>query len=352
LTSRETAVRWFPTADLYEKLAEKHEEIAGNPLPARHAAVSLDPSNATRHDRVALTAELAGDHPLAEKEYLAAARLSRLYEPRFLLAQYYFRRQNADDFDKWSRAAFETAYGDVTALLDLCWHLHPDSDTLLRQAPPDRARIAVQFALFLAHHDKAQAAKSLAVRLAANASSEDLPPLLEYCNLSLYDGVSDAPVAVWNELSTRKLIPYPRLAPERGESLTNDSLSQPALGNAFDWRMEKVPWMYYHSLPRGIEFTFTGRQPESVIIASQYVPVLPGARYTLSIAELSGPDLDWIVYGTTGKPLPLERRQDHSVVFQSPAEVVRIGLIYQRPPGVPRLEGPIRLAAVNMELAR
>ena len=41
-----------------------------------------------------------------------AARVDRTFDPRWTLANYYFRRQNWDEFWKWMRAAAEMSYGD------------------------------------------------------------------------------------------------------------------------------------------------------------------------------------------------------------------------------------------------
>src|ERR1017187_9509030 len=120
LADRQRAVRVAPGASLYERLGDKIEETGGDPLPALVHAAELDPANAEYRMRVGLRAEMAGQFDVAERNLLAAARLSRLYQPRYLLAQYYFRRQNAGEFFQWAHAAFDIAYGDVLALLDLC----------------------------------------------------------------------------------------------------------------------------------------------------------------------------------------------------------------------------------------
>ena len=56
----------------------------------------------------------------AERWLLDAARVDRQYEPRWTLANFYFRQQKMDDFWKWMRAALEVSYGDRVAAFDLC----------------------------------------------------------------------------------------------------------------------------------------------------------------------------------------------------------------------------------------
>ena len=164
LTARLEAVRLFPSATLYGSLAEKREELGGDPLPDLERAAALEPENSQWQLRLGLRAEMSGDLGLAERSYRQAARLSRLYEPRYLLAQYYFRRQNADLFSEWSRAAFRTAYGDVAPLLDLCWRMRPDAEWLAGLSPSGRPEISSQFLLFLARHHQTGAARALALR--------------------------------------------------------------------------------------------------------------------------------------------------------------------------------------------
>lgn len=206
LADRLRAVRLAPSATLYERLADRREQLGGDPLPDLQHAAALEPENAVWPLRVGLRAELAGDLDLAEQSYLRAVELSRLYQPRYLLAQYYFRRQNADRFREWSRAAFSTAYDDVGPLLDLCWRIQPDAGRLLELAP-SRPEIAGQFLGFLARRHRASEGRSLALQLSASARAGDLPMLLEYCNQSLYDGDGGSATAVWNALCTRRLLP-------------------------------------------------------------------------------------------------------------------------------------------------
>ena len=121
LASRERAVRLAPlSATLHERLADLRDA-----LPDWQTAASLDPANADQFERLGQQAEMAGDFALAERSLLRAVELSRLYQPRYLLAQYYFRRQNRAAWERWSREAFAVAPGDVTPLLELAWRMTP-----------------------------------------------------------------------------------------------------------------------------------------------------------------------------------------------------------------------------------
>jgi len=119
LAGRERAVRLAPAVAVFtERLADRREELGGDSLPDLRRAAALDPENPERRMRLGVRAELAGDERLAEESLLAAAARSRLYQPKYLLAQYYFRRQDAGRFWPWARAALETAWGDPAPCID------------------------------------------------------------------------------------------------------------------------------------------------------------------------------------------------------------------------------------------
>ena len=361
LTAREQGVRLFPAATLYGRLAEKREEWGGDPVPDLERAAALEPENAEWRVRLGLRAELWGDLALAETSYLAAARLSRLYQPRYLLAQYYFRRQNADGFHAWSRAAFLTAYGDVTPLLDLCRRLEPDGEWLAGQAPGERPEIAAQILLFLAGHQPSGAARGLALRLTAEAKPEHLPALLEYINRCVAAGDGGSATRVWNALCMRALLPDRPLDAREGESLTNGNFQHAPSGMGFDWRMERAPWVGFAYSAAGLRVTLSGDQPESCLLASEFVPVAPGRRYRLRLSRLPAgtPSVDglaWVVYDVSGKALATAPGADGWLTFESPdgsrpIEILRLGLRYERPLGATRLAGSFTIAGVQLEPA-
>ncbi len=110
LAGRERAARWAPwSAAVRERLAEKRDETGGDPVPDLEAVAALEPANARGFERLGQRAEFAGKRELAERSLVHAAELSRLYQPRYLLAQYYFRRGDAAGWDLWSRQAFDAA---------------------------------------------------------------------------------------------------------------------------------------------------------------------------------------------------------------------------------------------------
>ena len=115
--------------------------------------------------QLGLRAELAGDYPLAETSLLAAAARSRLYQPKYLLAQYYFRRQNAARFWPWARAALEAAYGDAAPVFELGWRLRPDATWLSANLIPPRREMARQYLAYLCNRERWAAAAAEARKM-------------------------------------------------------------------------------------------------------------------------------------------------------------------------------------------
>lgn len=359
LVGRERAVQLAPAiATLRERLADIREESGGDSLPDLERAVSLDPENPFRRMRLGVQAELAGNFALAEQALLAAAARSRHYQPRYLLAQYYFRRQNADSFWRWARAAFETAYGDVMPLLDLCWRLQPDAQWIWQRAIPPRPLISRQYLAFVTAKQQWEVARSVALTLARDATADDRSILLHYCEVRLVAGDGAAAIAVWNALSRRGLVPYAPIDPVSGPYLTNAAFEHAPSAVGFDWRLTDTPGVTCTFYKQEIRLSFSGAQQERSTIAWQYVPVTRAGRYQLkfgvhsidtngvdgvgwSVSELSGTELGY-AEARTGGLLLLSLRND----------LVKVSLEYRRPLGSSRLQGTVAVTGLGMDLVQ
>ena len=94
-------------------------------------AARVNPLSSAPRIRLGLAAETRGDFAKAETWLLDAARVDRQFEPRWTLANFYFRRERWDEFWKWMRAALEMSYGDRRLAFDLCWRVTQDADEVL-----------------------------------------------------------------------------------------------------------------------------------------------------------------------------------------------------------------------------
>ena len=340
LASRERAVQLAPlSATLYGRLADLRDELTD-----LQSAASLDPANARRFERLGQQAEMAGDFALAERSLLRAAELSRLYQPRYLLAQYYFRRQNPAEWEQWSREALATAPGDVTPLLELAWRMTPDGSELAGQGIKGRTSIARQFLYFLVRNGQTAAATPLALHLAETGAAADLPALFRYCEQGLANADVASAKRVWNILCVRKLIPFASLD---NAPITNPDFAYPTTGSAFDWHIEPPTGIRVRQAHNGLHVGLSGTQPDSCVIAWQYVPLRLGTTYRLR--PTGGEGLGWSVfYPSAGgwSELPAAR----SLRFEAPADVVRLVMAYRRPSGGVSLEGVTTLHRVALEI--
>jgi hypothetical protein len=289
--------------------------------------IGRDPENPDSMMQAGQREEFAGDLGAAERDLLRAAQISRLYQPRYLLAQFYFRHPSGDRYWNWSRAALDTAPGDVGVIFNLSWNTHPDALWLWQNAIPHRAEIARQYLAFLTSMQEWTGSLTIARDLASRAIPSDRDTLLAWCDARLESGGSADSREIWDAMCRRKLLPY-----SPGDTVTNASFSQTPLATAFDWRPARVPGVTVSTTSGRLRITFTGRQPEQCLLIWQYVPPSPRPYRIDQQPRTDG--IEW----TLEPPLP-------------PRDAPRLVLSYHRPVGMPRLEGAIDIAPPQLVTA-
>jgi hypothetical protein len=97
--------------------APKAEYVEG----ARGLQSALETNARFTHARIrlGLAQEVAGEISAAERTLLEAARWDRQYLPAWTLANFYYRRENPDQFWEWAARAAELCYDDSRPLLRL-----------------------------------------------------------------------------------------------------------------------------------------------------------------------------------------------------------------------------------------
>lgn len=359
------AVRLSPGDAGYRlRLADAQQNTGADPAAALAAARTLEPGNANTWIRLGLAAEVRGDLRVAERDLLQAARASRLFGPRWALANYYFRRGDASQFWQWARESLLISYGGRSGVFQLCWHMRQDAGIILKRAIPERRDVLNAYLLFLLRENRQAASEPVAIKLAALATPEDQSTMVFWCNRQLDAGAVAATVEVWNTLCTRHVLPYAPLDRDRAPLTDGDFAVQP-LNSGFAWRLPAVPgvsWGISRS-SRHFWFTFSGDQPEICTPLLQFVPVTPGAAYrfrfgyrTSRIPPASG--LRWSVSdGLTGADLasdspwlgsPDWKREE--VNFTAPSGgLARLSVTCQRLPGSTRIEGSLELRGLSVE---
>ena len=309
-------------------------------------AVVVAPLSSAPRIRLGLAAETRGDFPAAERWLLEAARVDRQFEPRWTLANFYFRQARADEFWKWMRAALEVSYGDRARAFDLCWRLSQDAQEIFEQAIPIQSDVLGAYLVYLLDQHR-NAAGPVAVRLAALQDPAYAALLEAACDALLDAGNATDAREVWRLLG--------RPAPG---GIINGDFARPPVNHGFDWRLlESAGVTHVHLDPSGQRILLSGKQPESCDLLRQIIAVENGKQYELrwearthGIALPSG--IEWSVAGRHAPVASAEEWQKGVFSFTAPAALVPITLGYRRPTGQPRAEGFIEIHAVSLQEVR
>jgi tetratricopeptide (TPR) repeat protein len=348
---------------------EPSGEDPGAAIPALEAAVALKPGYASAWIELGLRREARGEVEKAEKCLREAARVDRTFEPRWALANFYFRRAEAEKFWEWARRAGEMVYGDARPLFRLCWEMTPDARLILDRVVPNRAATLGQYLGFLVSENHLAGAEAVAERLTETGDREQAGVLLDYCSRQVDTGQVESAVRAWNRMAERGLIESERLAPEDGASLTNGGFRRNPVGRGFDWRMPGVAGVTVTrgEQERAVRVAFSGEQPEQCECLWQWAPVLPGRRYRLRFEyqteEVGAPSgLQWRVMeggslselapGTPDLAAGGWTRGEMAFQTRAGTRLVRLALGYRRASGTPRIQGALWVRGLRLDLER
>jgi hypothetical protein len=350
----EAAIRLAPQNAEYLVRLDDLREARGAPSPELlDDAVTLNSNDATAWIRRGLAAEMRLDLDRAEQDLLRAAEVSAQYEPRWTLANFYYRHPRGPSFWKWARLALERSYGDRRPLFDLCWSMSQDPGVILTVLPAQPA-VWRDCLGYLLVGKRLDAARPVAARILANAVPPDLPVLISATDRWIAVRSPGPALDVWNGLCARKLVSYPPLAPDRGAILTNGRFAAPFAAAGFDWRLPPATGLSAVHGSAMLGISFSGKQPENVEILWQYLPLEPAHSYiaefeyrTEDIAPATGLrwklfDLDGAEIAATSPQLSSPEWKHESIIFGARGNsLARLSLCYQRPPGATRIEGSL-----------
>ncbi|HTQ54353.1 MAG TPA: hypothetical protein VMI94_07825 [Bryobacteraceae bacterium] len=353
-------------ADFRIRLAYVLDREGDDPGPALVTASILNPRDAGVWMRLGMNAEMHGDYAAAERYLLAAVQVSRRFEPRWTLANFYFRRRDEHRFWPWIRESLLVGNNDLTPVFTLCWAMRPDAALILGQAIPDRRPVLNAYLWFLLRQRRIEGSTPVARRLAAVSTAEDRAVLVAWSDQALAWGDPAAAMEIWNALCARRILPYPPLDPGRGLLLTDGSFQTEPAGGGFGWRLEPVTGINSgrSATARYLWFSLSGIQPARCEPLSQYVPVVPGRHYRLSfryrtsdLPKDSG--LSWQVLDARSGASLVSRSpalsspvwKDDEVLFAAPLEsrLARVVFTYRQDPGALSTEGSALLSGLRLE---
>jgi len=328
---------------------------------ALRKATELDPLNSAYWIRRGVRAEFAGDPKAAERLYLEASRVSRLFGPRIMLMNFYFRQGDQAQFWKWAKAAFEMSYGDLDGTFLLCWQMAPDAKAILDRALPKNPAIRAQFLGFVVRQAGVAAARPVADELLTHADAASRVALLDYCEELLAAKRAADAREVWLGLAHSGLVAAMEAGPSKN-LIYNAGLAVSPLQRGFDWRMISNPEVAVapDGNPGEIRMELSGNQPEETEVLSQVVALDDGTSYRFSFVERtsshSDPGLTWQIEDMeTGRELarlPIAESDDwagQAVQLKAPqTPFIRLVLKYQRRPGTVRFEGQVLIRQLQL----
>ncbi len=350
---------WLWYADALEQAA----------LPAQFAllrAAALNPHDPTTLIRIGLDAEGRGDYPAAERYLLDAAKASRLYQPRWTLANYYLRRGAEESFWIWARRAAALAPREPDALFHLCWRVTEDPVEIMEEILPESPAMWRAYLHFLLASNRYSAA-ALAVGRWKDAGPEDRGVLLNACDRFLDNRMAEPAIVAWNLSCHGGAASCRELNPASAPPLTNAGFQSPGFGQGFNWRFDRPPGITARMGGGKAAVYFSGKQAEQALTIWQWVPVLPSKPYDLrfeyqteGVEERSG--LRWQVAGAraggvdalaVSAELSGSEWKEETIHFTAPPGVplVRIALVCSRMPGSVRTGGTLVIRNMSLKSA-
>jgi tetratricopeptide (TPR) repeat protein len=366
IPDRQRAVQLTPgNVKYWISLANLQQQYGVSAIPAYNQATQSSPLNAEAWIGLGLEYELAGDYSLAEKSLLQAVEVSREFVPRWTLASYYFRRNDSAHFWSWARQALEIGSGDLIPIFRMAWAVNNGADPFEKGFIPDRRLVYSQYVSWLVSEKRLSAAGAAAKYLATIAEIEDLQPLLYFVNGHLAESAFEPASAIWNRMVDRHVIASSKVPPPDG--IVDSSFTREPLNLGFEWRVSQLDGVTFRWESPGVRIDFSGLQPESCELLSQYVRLDENVAYRLNYSfESSNLNEDSGLYFrlAAGQNSSDLMNQAVSISRQGPSRDVidfstpsgfkggRLVLVYRRTAGTTRISGWLRLKHIGIRPAR
>ena len=357
------AVRLVPYNSNYvTRLAAWH---SAQKIALLHRAVKLNPLDYESWIQLGLTSEFQQhDRAAAERYYLKAADVNRMFVPKWTLTNFYFRQERLNDFFAWASATLAvTPYPPDPVFLQI-WLISHDARRIAR-AIPERPRILLPYVWFLSNrHQYALIAPVVdrLIRAVGNRDPwawgrDDLIALSE--DRLIAEGYRDPALNIWASMVKAGWIH--KTIPTVSHPITNGDFQTVFFRHGFDWMPVNSGCARVEQFVAAgeVRVRFSGDEPENCIIMQQYVPLRSGRGYRLRW-ELHS-QLPDTVSGLRWHVLPSPVRNDIESIspdllssttrdwdFESAkgAEVGILLLEYSRPLGHLRTKGTAVLKSV------
>jgi hypothetical protein len=329
---------------------------------AFRAAIGLDPFDSDSLLGLGLLAEARRQFAEAEQYLMRATRVSRRLKPRTTLAAFYLRRQDEGKFWDVARDAAAIEAADAREIFEMVHRAEPEAAIVPRLLRPPTDGTRAAYLAFALQRNYTQAAAKMAITIAPGPRTRAL--LIATCDRLIEASLAREAVEIWNRLAEARLVGAGVLRPEAGISLTNGEF-RPSGRHGFDWLSGTPEGVETAFESEGLRIELSGHRPERVTLVQQFLPVLPSRSYRLncrySVSGLTGPTgLRWRVPAANsdteilarGGSLEALSAGEAVLEFQTPpgAQIIRLVLSYERPPGTVRQEGSVTLRRAELRL--
>ena len=369
LFERDTAVSVAAAVRLQPHNAEYLDRLASWQPDDRQRllqrSVAENPFNYDAWIRLGLLAEMQdGDGAAAEKYYLKAAEVNRMFLPKWTLTNFYFRQQKPAEFFHWTKATLAITPYASDAVFAQMWQMTQNDDAL-NAAIPDRPRILLQYVWYLSNSKQFDSIPTVVGRLVQAVGKDDpgkwgrddlLAVSLDHM---LAAGKLKAALNVWSILRNASWIRESE--PNDQQPLTNGNFSARFYRHAFDWVNNENPGTrveQYRDIPE-VRINLYGDEAEKITLLQQYVAAAPNTHYAMTwhvqAEDLSDPSgLGWHLHAINGATAEVVSgdllASGSSWDFVSPpdAKAYLLTLEYTRPLGTMRARGSLTLKSVTM----
>ncbi len=350
----------------YLEQAAELREAEGLPAAGlRERAARMNPLDSENWIHLAARSETEGRSREAERDLFHAFDVDRQFEPRWALANFYWRAGNSQAALAWAGKTLEFGAGALTAVFQLCWAVSGNGDEILDKAVPRRVQVLAQYLQFLDGSGRAGEADGVVKTLLPLATSEEVPALSAHSTRSLNIGRTEAAIAAWNGLIGRGLMAAERVEQAAGKPSVDSGFQREMTGQGFAWDVPRVDGISVQRLGdrRGLRVVFSRTQPEHYTVLGQWIALSARRIYHYRIAYaasgIEGTGFKWVIYSprsgavlmSAGLPKGGLPSRVIEARFESPAseEPARLELRYDREPGTVRPEGSIEFWGLTLE---